>query len=358
MPRLVGLVLAGLLWLCAGDALAAAPVRGGHYRFVHVLGRDTSTFTTFQVEIELTLANDGREMAYPSGVSEQLACGRNDTLTDGLAFDGAVDAPYRALAIGRDGHFTAHGLFLSETRRFRLTGSFTRGGRFAVGTLTVRGGKASCPDLHLAFRAPLVGRPNAPRRDRHSVCDRVTIRQLELSGNDETYRVYDKGVGCTTARQIARQWHASPRCRHLTPGGLCHLPGAACRAVTGGQFNGLVSAHCTSMAHPRGVAELVHYQPCPPPKSNNDATITMWGVNLDCSAAAAFPIDSLVGDPERDTGPCGGIYDLPFEAVTCTPVGGYACRARNANFDSESGFYAVCVQQQSGFRALVFYDVI
>jgi hypothetical protein len=350
--------LAGVLWLGASEAAAAAPVKGGHYHLVHVLGHDRSTFTTFEVEVELTLANDGRELAYPSGVSEQLKCGRNDTLTDGLAFDGAVDAPYRALAIKPDGRFSAHGLFLSETRRFRLSGTFTRDGRFAVGTLVVRGGKASCPDVHLAFRAPLVGRPNAPRADRHSVCDRVTIRQLELSGNDETYRVYDKGMGCTTARQIARQWHASPTCRHLPSGGLCHLAGAACRAVTGGQFNGLVSAHCTSTAHPRGVAELVHYQPCAPPKSNNDATITMWGVNLDCAAAAAFPIDTLVGDPERATGPCGGIYDLTFKPVTCSPVGGYACRARDANFDSEPGFYAVCVQQQDGFRALVFYDEI
>jgi hypothetical protein len=102
----------------------------------------------------------------------------------------------------------------------------------------------------------------------------------------------------------------------------------------------------------------VHYEPCAPPKSNNDATITMWGVNLDCAAAAAFPIDMLVGDPERATGPCGGIYDLTFKPVTCSPVGGYACRARDANFDSEPGFYAVCVQQQDGFRALVFYDEI
>ena len=358
MRRLAVLVLASVLCLGAGEAVAAAPVKGGHYHFVQVLARDSSTLTTFKVEVELTLANDGRELAYPSGVSEELACGHNDTLTDGLAFDGAVDAPYRALAIKPDGRFSAHGLFLSETRRFRLSGTFTRGGNFAVGTLVVRGGKASCPDLRLAFRAPLVGRPNAPRSDRHSVCDRVTIRQLELSGTDETYRVYDKGVGCTTARQIARQWHASPTCRHLPAAGQCHLAGAACRAVEGGQFNGLVSAHCTSTAHPHGVAELVHYQPCAPPKASNDATITMWGVNLDCAAAAAFPIDTLVGDPERATGPCDGIYDLPFNAVICTPVGGYACRARNADFDSEAGFYAVCVRLQDGFRALVFYDEI
>lgn len=128
--------------------------------------------------------------------------------------------------------------------------------------------------------------------------------------------------------------------------------------MSGGQFNALVSAHCTSRAHPGGVAELVHFQPCAPPKPANNADITIWGVNLGCAAAAAFPVDALVGDIETDTGPCGGIYDLPFKAVTCTAVGGYACRARNADFGGESGFYAVCVQQQDGFRALVLYDEI
>ena len=70
-------------------ALAAAPINGGHYHFVRVLGHDRPTSTTLKVEVELTLANDGRELAYPSGVSEQIACGPGDTITDGLAFDGA-----------------------------------------------------------------------------------------------------------------------------------------------------------------------------------------------------------------------------------------------------------------------------
>ena len=356
MSRIVGLVLAGLLWLGAGDALAAAPINGGHYHFVRVLGHDRPTSTTLKVEVELTLANDGRELAYPSGVSEQIACGPGDTITDGLAFDGAVDAPYRALAIRPSGRFSAHGLFLDETRRFRLAGTFTRDGRFAVGTLVVRGGKASCPTLRVAFRAPLVGRPNAPRRNRHSVCDRVTIRELESIGNDESYRVYDQGVGCTTARRIARQWHASPACRQLTPGGRCRLlGGATCQAVIGGQFNVLVSAHCTSDAHPGGVAELVHFRPCAPPTSKSGGDLIMWAVNLACPAAAVFPIDALIGDPENATGPCRGIYEMSFKVLTCAPVGGYVCRTRSVEYDGGSGFYAVCVQQLDGFRGLVFY---
>jgi hypothetical protein len=359
MFRLVGLIMFGALCLGAPDAEAAHPVKGGRYIAMRDLGRDVVSLTRFKISVELTLANDGRELAFPSGVNEYVRCGTNDTLTDGIALDGAVDAPYRALAIKPGGRFSARGLFLSDDgRRFSLTGTFTEDGRFAVGRLVVRGGRPSCPILRLAFRAPLVGRPNAPRPGRHSVCDRVTIRQLQLSGNDETYRVYDKGVGCTTARRIARQWHASPACQHLSPGGLCHLTGATCKAVNGGQFNGLVSAHCTTTAHPHGVAEFVHYQPCTPPKSKNDASITMWSVNLGCAAAVAFPIDTLIGDPDNETGPCGAIYGLPFKAVTCTPVGGYACRARNADFDGEPGFYAVCVQQHDGFRALVFYDEI
>jgi hypothetical protein len=61
VPRLATLALAGVLWLGASEAAAAAPVKGGHYHLVHVLGHDRSTFTTFEVEVELTLANDGRD---------------------------------------------------------------------------------------------------------------------------------------------------------------------------------------------------------------------------------------------------------------------------------------------------------
>lgn len=358
MPRLVGLMLAGALWMGSGNAAVAAPVKGGHYHFVMKLGDGNAGVASPEVSVELTLANDGRELAYPSGVSEQLACGRNAILTDGIGLDGAVDAPFLALAVAADGHFATRGRFLGGTRRFSLTVRFTRGGGAAVGTLAVRGRNAACPNVHLAFRAPLVSRPNAPPAGRPSVCDRVTIRQIERLGNDESYRVYDHGIGCTAARQIARQWHASPRCRQLMTNGVCHLRGATCRAVTGGLFNGLVSAQCSAAAFPRGVAEFVHFEPCTPPMANNDADITMWAVNRDCAAAAAFPIDTLVGDPESDSGPCGAIYDLPFKAVTCTPVGGYACRARNADFGGEPGFYAVCVQAQDGFRALVFYDEV
>jgi hypothetical protein len=352
MPRLAGLVVVGVIWLASGDAMAAAPVAGGHYHFVRSLGGDRSTF---KVDLELTLANDGRELAYPSGVSEQLACGRDDTLTDGIAFDGAVDAPFRALPIGPVGRFSAHGFFLTDTRRFHLTGTFTRGGRFAVGSLIVRGGKTSCPAVRLHFRAPLVGRPNRSRRDRRSLCDRVTIPRPALSGNYETYRVYDEGMGCTTAREIARQWRASRTCQRLAPGGQCNLDGATCQAVTGGQFNSLVSAHCTSEAHPGGVAELVHFQPCGPPKSSNGADVTMWAVNLDCATASAFPVDGLLGDPESGTGPCSAINNQSYKASACSSVGGYACRARSVQYDGGSGFYAVCVQQHDGFRGLVFY---
>ena len=350
--RVVGLVLVGVLWLATGDAMAAVPIKGGHYHFVRTLERGKSSS---KIDLELTLANDARELAYPSGVSEQLACGRHDSFADGIAFDGAVDAPFRALPIAPTGRFSARGLFLGGARRFHLSGTFTPGGRFAVGTLTVRGGKGSCPVVRLHFRAPLVGRPNTPHRGDRSLCDRVTIRQLAVSGNDETYRVYDKGIGCTTAREIARQWHTSPTCRRLGPGGRCNLDGATCQSVTGGQFSSLASAQCTSEAHPGGVAELVHFQPCSARTSGNGADITMWAVNLECAAASAFPVDGLLGDPESGTGPCRAINELSYKASACSPLGGYVCRARTVEYEGASGFYAVCVQEHDGFRALVFY---
>lgn len=191
------------------------------------------------------------------------------------------------------------------------------------------------------------------------MCDRVVIRQVRLlGGQDEAYRVYDNGVGCTNAREIARQWRASDSCQRLATGDVCALGAARCRAVTGGRFNGLVSAQCTTATAPGGLVELVHYVPCRPPAANPDEDITMWAVNLGCGVARTFPVHDLTGDPETDTGPCGEIYSLTFESIPCAPVAGYLCRARNADFGPEPGFYAVCVQAQDGFRALVFYDEV
>jgi hypothetical protein len=246
-----------------------------------------------------------------------------------------------------------------ENRRFAVRGRFTHGGRLAEGTIVVRGGAADCPRLRMPFRAALVGRPKAPRPGRHTVCDRVVIRQVdELGGQEEAYRVYDKDTGCTAAREMARRWRASPRCQRLASGGVCQLGAARCRAVSGGRFNGLVSAQCSQPSHPRGLVELVHYEPCRPPAHNANEDITIWAVNVDCSVAAAFPVHQLIGDPEHDTGPCGAIYFLTFISKPCTPVGGFVCRARNADFGSEAGFYAVCVEQSDGFRALVLYDEV
>ena len=352
------IVLFGALWWGAGGAVAAQPVKGGHYVFVRTLGSDVLGGGEYYVSVELTLANDGHELAQPSLVGEHVACGKTNGVIDGMNLSRALDAPFRAVAIGSDGRFSA-----SETgpiTSFSVSGRFVDGGKAAVGTVVIRAHMRSCPQFRLAFRAPLVGRPNAVHAGRHSVCDRVTIRQLpRLGGQDEAYRVYDKGIGCTTARELARGWRASPTCQRLAPGGICQVSGGECRAVVGGQFNGLVSARCTARGIPDGIAELVHYNPCGPPKSSDPAAdITMWAVNVGCATAAAFPVDTLVGDTERATGPCGDIYSLPFTSTACSPVAGYACRARNADFGPEAGFYAVCVQQLDGFRALVFYDEV
>ena len=356
MSRLVGPLLACVLGLGVSDALASTPVKGGHYVFVHRLGPDIFSGGNFSLTLELTLANDARELATTSGMFENLQCTRTNGLIDGVRLDG-VFAPYRALGIARDGHFAYHGPPpMDGHRSFALSGGFTRGGRLAVGSLSIRGAKP-CPTFHLAFRAPLISRSNAANSGPYAVCDRVLIRQVDRLGIEEAYRVYDHDVGCTTARELARRWRASAPCQQMTNGHRCNVKGAICRAVEGGLFNALSSARCRPTAHPQGVTEFVHYQPCPPPKTSLGGFQYMWAINLDCQSATGFPVDTLIGDPDSETGPCGQIFSLDAKSVACAPVAGYACRARFASFGPNTGFHARCVQQQDGFRALEFdYD--
>jgi hypothetical protein len=358
MWRLVGLVLAGVLGLSAPDALASSPVKGGHYVFVHRLGADILSGGSLSVTLELTLANDGRELATRSGVFENLQCTPTNGLIDGVRLDG-VFAPYRAVKLAGDGRFAYRSPApVGGGRAFALSGGFARGGQLAIGSLSIHGA-TPCPTFHLAFRAPLIGRPNAVSSAPYSVCDRVLISKVDRLGIEEAYRVYDHDVGCTAAREIARRWRASPTCRQLTTGHQCTVTAATCRAIRGGRFNALSSASCRPSARPHGVAELVHYQPCPPPKTSQGGDVLMWAINLDCQAATAFPVDTLIGDPDNGTGPCGDIFSLDAKSVACNPVAGYVCRARIAYFGPDSGSRARCVEQQDGFRALEFdYDAL
>jgi hypothetical protein len=67
MSRLVGPLLACVLGLGVSDALASTPVKGGHYVFVHRLGADILSGGNFSLTLELTLANEARELAMTEG---------------------------------------------------------------------------------------------------------------------------------------------------------------------------------------------------------------------------------------------------------------------------------------------------
>jgi hypothetical protein len=83
MARVIAVVAAAVFVFGTAGAVPAEPVKGGRYVFRRDLGRDGLGEHHF-VELELTLANDGRELAYPSGVSEDVPCGRGSARSTGL----------------------------------------------------------------------------------------------------------------------------------------------------------------------------------------------------------------------------------------------------------------------------------
>jgi hypothetical protein len=337
--------------------MAATAVKGGHFRFVAKLGPTVEDFEQV-LSVNLFVANDGLSLSYPSTVDWTLVCGPGDSgvVESGpeVMFDWAY--PFRPVLIGADGRFAFRGQpYPGSTGLILIEGRFERAGDVAVGRLAI-GGNPKCQPIRRTFRARLVGRPNAPHRGRRSLCDRVTVG-YPIPDVDEAYRVYDRGIGCTTAREIARQWHASLSCQHLTTGAACGLHGASCTAVNGGLFNRLVSARCSARGHPHGITEFVHYRPCRPPKVSN-AEISVWAINLDCHTATTFPVQALRGDPDATTGqPCGDFADyIHGRGNACAPVAGFVCRARGGGlaFDPDGGWHARCVQQSNGFRAFEF----
>jgi hypothetical protein len=328
-----------------GVAAAAPPVSGGEYRFAAKVGVD-------QIALHLVLANDGREMATYSWFSADLAC-RGRGYSDGEPLDGRWDKPWRAVQISTDGRFSFRSIpRAGDPRLVNISGRFVGDGRVATGIVDYRGAKG-CPSLRRPFRATLYSRPNAAHPGRVSRCDRVRIGVIDEAGaRDEAYGVYERDVGCTSARETARRWRASRACVALQAGGTCRVPGASCQAVRGGLFNVLVSARCTLASRPGGAVELVHYQPCAQAPKHAfdapDALVLVWAINTDCRAVASFPLDALLGDEYSEDGPCGAILDLE-KPVTCKPIGDYLCRARS---DGDTSFNARCVDKRDPFKAI------
>jgi hypothetical protein len=329
----VAAIVVVVLAVTESAALAARPVAGGHFRFDAKVGPIVQGSRQY-VSVDLVVTNDGRELATPSYVEWRLKCGAGPSGSIEGGF-GALDgrnAPFRSVPIGADGRFSFTGdLQPGSVDLITISGAFERGGRVAFGSVVI-GGDPSCRPINLPCRARLVGRPHAPHAGRHSLCDRVTIDYPEHLDADEAYRVYDRGVGCTTAREIARQWHASPTCQRLKTGDSCGLHGASCRAVKGRHFNRLVSARCRARGHPHGITELVYYKPCPGPKIGGDDSVSMWAINLDCHTATTFPVAALIGGPEQQTDPPCGDYPgiIHGRGNACTSVAGFVCRARSA----------------------------
>jgi hypothetical protein len=309
--------------------------------------------------VDLTLANDGRELASPSYLSYDVACGQSDGLEDEVQLDDLYQ-PRRAVQVAVDGRFAWRSRpELDSERKIAITGTFTRGGRAAVGSLLVRE-DPPCPSFRSAFRARLIGRPHTPHPGRPSICDRVTVRNdyRGTNGGDEAFRVYERDVGCTAARETARLWRTSRPCQRLTTGGMCSLPGAVCRAVRGGLFSALVSAQCSLTAHPGGLTEFVHYQPCPQPRVPQGDDLTMWAINLRCKTAAAFPIATLIDELERASGRCDGSVYGPGKPAHCAAIAGFVCQARSEDsYGLVGGWHAHCGRQRDSFGAIEIDDV-
>ena len=345
VARLMALLAVAGALTGACTATAATPVPGGSYRFAAHVGVN-------RVSGRLLLANDGRETAKYSWVSADLRC-TGTGYSDGEPLDGRWYDPWRAVQISPAGRFSFRSVpRVGDPRLIRLHGRFVGDGRRAAGIIDYRGPKG-CPSFRVAFRAALASRPDPPQPGHVSRCDRVKVGLIgDDSERDEAYGIYERDVGCTSAREIARRWHASAACSSAQPGGTCQVAGASCQALRGGQFNVLVSVGCTPTARPEGIVELVHYRPCPKAPGHTlaspDALILTWAVNTECTAVTAFPLDTLLGDADGEGGPCGDVFVLEV-TVTCKPVGDYLCRARPAG---DTDFNARCVDGRDPFKAV------
>ena len=330
----VGLALAAAL---PAGAHAARPVPGGRYvGTVHMRAAD--------IRVVLRLANDGREFADDSFVESNIECpdhGASSTLFLSTSGD-----------IGRAARVTTSGRFRHKERGAsgfsRVRGRFVKRGRQVVGRFDLR--DVECRRIRGRFRARLVSRREPPRRGLPAGCDRVTVAFPGRLYIDEAYRPFELGAGCTTARELARRWHASPACRS----GRCGIAGARCESVRGGHFSSLAGVSCRLRTG--AAVELVHYVPCPPP-AVPELEIRLWAINLDCAVAAAFPVAELLGDDVNGTGPCGSELGFIERPTTCRSVGGFTCRVQPNDVDAAIVIPGRCVRDQDPVSAFEFeYD--
>jgi hypothetical protein len=326
--RALWLAAAVLLAMPVPDVRADEPVAGGRYV-------DRSRDHGARVHIKLTLANDGKQFAVPS-----FAIVSTPGLTVGVGITSgnpADEIPDAAVLPGGQFEFARYG---SEIR-----GRFIRQGRLAVGRVIRRylGDRVS-----VRFRARLTGTPNAARPGKPSHCDRVTIRYDNRKRADDGYEPVEQGLGCTTARGLARAWHASAACGSLPgPGSTCTVGESVCERIVGGIWRARASVRCSIPNQPSTAAEFVYQEACRPPPYDGDGDFALWAINLDCATARSLRIDEFIDAPNP---PCGSGWGKPAPDW-CTSVAGYTCGARDF-VGPVSGYNALCVQDADRFRAL------
>jgi hypothetical protein len=330
--RVIGLAsvaAAVVLAMSVADARAADPVGGGRY-----VERHSEDGTS--VQIKLTLANDGREFAVPSwAIVRTDRCGSVFRLASGNPADQIEPVPVLPY-----GHF----------KRVRygtvLSGRFIRRGRMVVGRMSWR--SESCRDVSVKFRARLTSRPNAARPGKPSDCDRMSVSYSRRKNADNAYEPAEQGLGCTSARHLARAWHASERCTSLPgPGPTCSVRNAVCRRINGGVWRPRASVRCSMPDQPANAAEFVYHKACRKPVYRGDGEITSWAINLSCSTVRSFPLRKFVNAP---TTRCRSDVGLPA-AEWCTSVAGYSCGARDF-VGPVIGYNALCTLDANPFKAV------
>ena len=240
--RATGLVAWAMLLLIAapGAAHASAPVPGGRYvDRIHEQGASG--------RVNLTLANDGLEFAVPSDIRVGR-CGF-------LVFLTGSGLEPEAVAVDSDGRFR------TADRWGAVRGRFISGGRLAVGRATGFGSPTCRRHISVRFRARLTGTPNAARPGLPSSCDPVTI--FEIPRGDDHYTLAEQGIGCTTARRLARQWHASPECAAFDYGRCDVFVGRGdVREHRDGSLAAPRQYPMLDARAPGGAVELVYHRAC------------------------------------------------------------------------------------------------
>jgi hypothetical protein len=288
--RAVLVIAAALATLPVAPAIASAPRDGGRYE-------QTLRGDGIRLRVVLTLANDGREFAWPSFVEVRSA----HQCVDGWGFAPTFGS-WRARPVV-DGRF----------RSGPVRGRFTSRGRLAIGVVAARAG---CTPRRLRFAAPLVGMPKAPVAGRPSRCDDVTVP----TGWGHSYGLEERGMGCTPARALVRAFHAEVACDAVeATGGACRLGAMSCGPVHGGAWLPLAGIRCARAGRRAATVEILHRRPCPDPEVDAQADVMAWAINLDCGVTRTFPYLDLL-----DGGTCRDFWGKR-KRVSCRPVAGFAC---------------------------------